>query len=117
MVSVTDRVGCYNRGMPTVLIRRSLILIFLFFLLGCCKKEEVPALTSKLYSTEARDRNDAALALARCGSYAERAVPRLAELIYDDNVGVQSAAAYALRKIDTPLARSVMERADKARGR
>lgn len=79
---------------------------------GCCKDDQVPANIHRLYSSDARIRNDAALALARCGSpKADKAVARLSELLYDSNVGVQSAAAYALRKIDNESARKSLERA------
>ena len=85
-------------------------------LVGCCDEARVPKELKQLYSGHAKDRSEAALQLGRCGSpLADRAVPRLSELIYDPNVGVQSAAAYALRKIDTPAARSVLERARKKR--
>lgn len=82
---------------------------------GCCDKEKVPALTSALYSSVAKERNDAALSLARCGESASDAVPRLAALLYDSNVGVQSSAAYALRKIDTTSARRSLASAEAAR--
>lgn len=69
----------------------------------------MPAQLRNLHSSDAGTRNEAALALARCGSLAERAVPRLIQMLYDDNVGVQSSAAYALRQIDTPAAREALE--------
>jgi HEAT repeat protein len=78
---------------------------------GCCKEGDLPALQRALYSTQAADRNHAALELAKCGSKAQPAVPRLATLLYDPNVGVQSSAAFALRKIDTPEARRAIENA------
>lgn len=87
-------------------------------LVSCCKQEEIPTMTRKLYSSSARDRNEAALALAKCDSPAvDAAVPRLIDLIYDENVGVQSSAAYALRKIDTPDARRALERATERKRR
>jgi HEAT repeat protein len=82
---------------------------------ACCRQEEIPREIEKLYSSQASARNEGALALARCGSRAEKAVPRLAALLYDENVGVQSSAAYALRKIDTKRAREVLERAEARR--
>jgi HEAT repeat protein len=82
---------------------------------GCCRDEDIPRNVAKLNSAVAKDRNQAALKLARCGAKADQAVPLLAQLLYDDNVGVQSAAAYALRKIDTPRARKIMERIDRER--
>lgn len=33
-------------------------------------------------------------------------------LMYDENVGVASSAAYALRKIDTPSARAALKSAE-----
>jgi len=82
---------------------------------GCCSTEKAKSLQAKLYSKKASERSNAAENLAYCGSNAERAVPRLAQLLYDDNPGVQSMAAYALRKIDTPAARSIMKRTDESR--
>lgn len=82
---------------------------------ACCNADDIPNLARQLNSSDARDRNDAALALARCGAKAGRAVPRLSQLLYDENIGVQSAAAYALRKIDTPQAREIMTRIDESR--
>lgn len=98
------------------LIVRALVLLGLVsFLGGCCNDKEIPKLTQNLYSGEPRERNDAALGLARCGDEAEGAVNRLAQLLYDENTGVQSAAAYALRQIDTESARAALERAENAR--
>ncbi len=80
---------------------------------ACCKESEIPKFLKQLYSANAKDRNDAALGLAQCGSpRADGAVPRLIQLIYDENVGVQSAAAYALRKIDTPEAKNALRKAE-----
>lgn len=78
---------------------------------ACCDEQRIPAALDQLYSGAARERNDAALALAHCGSRADAAVPRLAELLYDENPGVQSAAAYALRKINTPEAKRAIDQA------
>lgn len=89
--------------------------ICILTLTGCCDSERIPGYIRNLNSSSASERNEAALKLARCGGKAERAVPTLAQLLYDDNVGVQSAAAYALRKIDTPSARRIMERIDRER--
>ena len=86
-----------------------------FLLIGCCNKEEIPRRIDDLYSGEARIRNDAALALARCGAEADRATTKLGSLLYDSNVGVQSAAAYALRKIATPRAQSILREAEERR--
>jgi len=84
-------------------------------MVGCCSSADVETLTPDLYSSSAKERSSAAWALARCGSKAEPAVRRLAELLYDENTGVQSAAAFALRKIDTPSARAVMSEIDQRR--
>jgi hypothetical protein len=82
---------------------------------GCCGSDDVASLTPNLYSSSAKERSAAAWQLARCGDEAEPAVQRLSELLYDENTGVQSAAAYALRKIDTPSAREIMTRIDARR--
>ena len=93
-------------------MRIALVAALFGVLIGCCDTEGIPKEIKRLYSSQAKDRNDAALALARCSSpEVDRAVPRLIALMYDENVGVQSAAAYALRKIDNKLARDALERA------
>lgn len=84
---------------------------------GCCDSASIPKFIEKLDSQNTRERNEAALSLARCGSRAGKAVPRLAELLYDPSVGIQSSAAYALRQIDTPAARAVMEKVEAGRKR
>jgi HEAT repeat protein len=82
---------------------------------SCCNEERLPQAQRDLYASDAKKRNEAALELASCGAKSASAVSRLRELLYDSNVGVQSSAAYALRKIDTPEAREALERAIKAR--
>lgn len=106
-----------NRLAFTNALKMLLFCLSTYLLQGCCNTEEIPKLTRLLNSSDAKDRNDAALSLARCGEKADRAVPRLSQLLYDDNVGVQSAAAYALRKIDTPSARAIMTRIEESRRR
>jgi hypothetical protein len=97
------------------LVQFILLTVFLVSVVGCCDKSQIPDYTRSLYSDAPRDRSNAALQLARCGSNASGAVARLTQLLYDENVGVQSSAAYALRKIDTKDARAAMERAEAAR--
>ena len=81
---------------------------------SCCDKGEAAKARKDLYSQLAKERNDAALVLAQCGAQeGGKAVPRLIELMYDRNVGVQSSAAYALRKIDTKEARDALDKATK----
>jgi HEAT repeat protein len=84
-------------------------------MLGCCSTEGVPEAIKKLYSAQAKERNAAALALAKCGKLAEPAVPRLATMLYDPNPGVQSSSAYALREIGSSAAVAAIERAEAAR--
>ena len=93
---------------------------FIFFLLaslllaGCCNETKLSKAFQSLYSNNAKDRNEAALVMAQCGSpKADRAVPRLIAMLYDSNIGVQSSAAYALRRIDTKAARAALDRASK----
>ena len=78
---------------------------------ACCDTENLPKNIQALNSPSPKVRNQAALDLASCGESASKAVPRLGRLLYDENVGVQSSAAYALRKIDTDEAREILERA------
>ncbi len=82
---------------------------------GCCSESELPGFKKGLYSSVAKERNSAALGLAKCGEKASDSVSRLGQLLYDENVGVQSSAAYALRKIDTESARVLLQRAESAR--
>ncbi len=102
---------------PIVLLRLLIYMLLGASLSGCCSQDKADALRTKLYSASARERSQAASSLAYCGSKAESAVPRLAQLLYDENAGVQSMAAYALRKIDTPRARAIMKRTDESRRR
>jgi len=97
------------------LARISPFLFACISIAGCCSTEKAKSLQTKLYSEKASERSNAAENLAYCGSNADSAVPRLAQLLFDENSGVQSMAAYALRKIDTPAARSVMKRIDESR--
>ena len=102
---------------PAILFNFTLNILLTIMLTACCNKDSIPKAERLLYSNLARERNDAALELARCGSAADKAVPRLSQLLYDENVGVQSASAYALRKIDTQSARDALKRAEDARKR
>lgn len=72
-------------------------------------------MTAQLSSSIPRERNEAALGLAKCGSEAGGAVPYLMGMLYDANPGVQSSAAYALRQIDTPQARAAIAAAVEAK--
>jgi HEAT repeat protein len=80
-------------------------------LAGCCDKEALPEAFDQLYSSQAAERNKAALVLARCGERSDKAVPRLSQLLYDENVGVQSSAAYALQEIGTEKAKAALAEA------
>jgi|GEM_PF-3386777 len=92
------------------------LLSIVVVLSACCRESEIPDQIKKLASTIPHTRSQAALALARCGPpEVNRAVPLLIDMLYDDNIGVQSAASYALRHIDTPAARDAIERATKRR--
>ena len=84
-------------------------------LVSCCNEDKIKTYSDDLYSSTSSVRNEAALQLARCGGKASSEVPRLAQMLYDNNVGVQSSAAYALRKIDTQGARDALESAEAAR--
>ena len=99
------------------MIVRLLLLILLF--VGCGPSpKEVPALIEGLRSSKSSVRNESALKLGRIGApYAERAVPELVRLLSDENPGVQSAAAFALRKIDTDEARISLDRARRKFGK
>ena len=87
----------------------------LLSLAGCCDTEGIPTALRNLNSPKASDRNKALHLLAHCGERGEQAVPRIAQLMYDENVGVASSAAYALRKIDTKEARVALKVAERRR--
>ena len=92
-----------------------LLVLSSLVIASCCDKPSIPQNIDRLYSSNASERNQATLDLARCGSDAASAVPRLGELLYDDNVGVQSGAAYALQRIDTKAARAILEEVERVR--
>lgn len=91
------------------------LLIALLAFAGCCDQNALPKALRDLYSDKASERNKALLLIAKCGDRAETSVPRIAQLMYDENVGVASSAAYALRSIDTKSARAALKAAEQAR--
>lgn len=98
------------------LYKRPLILLpFILLLFVSCgpDRQQVKALTKKLRSADASERNSAAMDLAGASKHADLAVPALIKALSDRNGGVQSSAAYALRKLDTPEARQALEQAVK----
>ena len=92
-----------------------IILLSIILLSGCCDEKGLPAALKGIYSKQASERNKALLIISRCGAKAESAVPRIAALMYDQNVGVASSAAYALRKIDSKAAQAALKTAEEAR--
>lgn len=93
----------------------TLTATLLFFATGCCDEKGLPSALRDLYSDKASERNKALLLISKCGDRADSAVPRMSQLLYDENVGVASSAAYALRCIDTKNARAALKRAENAR--
>lgn len=91
---------------------RLLYLVLIIFSSGCCDEAAISKNIQNLTGASAKLKSESALSLSRCGAKAAKAVPLLAGLIYDQNVGVQSAAAYALRQIDTPQAREILKQAE-----
>lgn len=91
------------------------IATLIIFTTGCCDEKGLPNALRNLYSEKASERNKALLLMSKCGGRVESAVPRISQLLYDDNVGVASSAAYALRCIDTKNARAALKRAEDAR--
>jgi HEAT repeat protein len=98
-------------------IRYILLLLVTVLASSCCKEAEIPNASRGLYSNDHREKTKALQVLAQCGLKAEPSVQRIAALMYDKNVGVASAAAYALRKIDSPEARQALKTAEDARAR
>jgi HEAT repeat protein len=91
------------------------IATVIFFTTGCCDEKGLPRALRDLYSEKASERNKALLLTSKCGERVESAVPRISQLLYDENVGVASSAAYALRCIDTKNARAALKRAEDIR--
>lgn len=104
-------------AMYTGFSQRKLLVVLAIAVAGCCDESRLPQAMRGLYSSEARERNEALQVLAQCGSKGESSVPRIAALMYDKNVGVASSAAYALRKIDSKEARAALKTAEDARAR
>jgi HEAT repeat protein len=91
------------------------ILILLFsFAVGCSEpsEAEIKQTIKNMRSPDASVRNQAALAAADFGKAGPKAVPELIHLLSDENNGVRSGAAYALRRIDTPEARRALDQAE-----
>lgn len=93
----------------------TLAATLIIFATGCCDEKGLPSALRNLYSDKASERNKALLLMSKCGDRVESAVPRISQLLYDENVGVASSAAYALRCIDTKNARAALKRAENAR--
>lgn len=82
---------------------------------ACCDEAQLGSAKRELYSGDHRRQTKALQAVGRCGELANDVVPYIASLMYDKNVGVASAAAYALRRIDSVPARKALEKAEKMR--
>ena len=91
---------------------RTMVALCLSLVSACCDEEALPGAIDQLTSPKESDRNRALHIVGRCGTKADRAVPTIERLMYDQNVGVASSAAYALRKIDTPSARAALKAAE-----
>ncbi|MBP9837154.1 MAG: HEAT repeat domain-containing protein [Proteobacteria bacterium] len=85
---------------------KKLFLLLLCSLLCSCledPKTGVPKLVKQLKSSDSHERSRAAQKLAAYKKDAADAVPALVKCLNtDDNDGVKSMVAYALRLIDTP---------------
>jgi HEAT repeat protein len=96
-------------------VRRLHLFVFVVLfsvMLESCREPAataVPALVKELRSSESGDRNRAALRLASYGREASPAVHSLVVLLGDENSGVRSSAAYALRQINTPEAQRALD--------
>ncbi|MCB0343870.1 MAG: HEAT repeat domain-containing protein [Bdellovibrionales bacterium] len=82
----------------------------LFLASACSDPEiEIPKLIKQLKSSDSSARNNAAMKLGSYGGDAQSAVRPLASLLNDENGGVRSSAAFALRKIGTPEAKRALD--------
>jgi len=97
------------------LLYTTLLATLIIFTTGCCDEKGLPNALRDLYSEKASERNKALLLMSKCGDRVESAVPRISQLLFNENVGVASSAAYALRCIDTKNARAALTRAEDAR--
>lgn len=96
-------------------VKNATILVFLLGFAGGCgepSEAEIKQTIKNMRSPEASVRNQAALAAADFGKAGPKAVPELIHLLSDENNGVRSGAAYALRRIDTPEARRALDKAE-----
>lgn len=96
-------------------MRVMLIVALVLSLSGCCDESQLGTAKRNLYSADHRSKTKALQAVGRCGDRASDVVPHIASLMYDKNVGVASAAAYALRRIDTAQARKALKKAEEIR--
>lgn len=93
------------------LIPASLLMLTLTLSSGCHESAEhaVPHLIKQLDSDIASERNAACHALASYGPEARPATKALIKRLRDENIGIRSSAAYALRKIDSPEATAALD--------
>ena len=91
-------------------LRLLLLSLTILFTLACSDPEvEVPKLVKELSSSDSNVRVQAAMNLGSYGEDAAQAVPALKRSLYDQNGGVRSAVAFALRKIGTPEAQKALD--------
>ena len=97
--------------------RAAAIVLLLLFFSGCKESAEtaVPKAVEQLQSKDAHQRNAAAQRLSAYGGDAADAVKPLTRALWDNNMGVRTSAAYALRKIDTKEARQALADYKKAK--
>ncbi len=83
-----------------------LVLILSIVFVSCSRAsvEDIPKLVTALRHKDSSVRNKAALDLASLGPEAKPATAALIRLLQDENGGVRTSAAVALRAIDTPAA-------------
>ena len=93
-------------------MRLLLLVILIMNFTSCCDHAGLGDAKRGLYNPDPKVRNESALALASCSAEAGDSVGRLGQLLYDRNVGVQSSAAFALRKIDNLEARAILKKAE-----
>ena len=87
-------------------------MIGAFVSLSACRenaKTAVPRLIKDLESPTASVRNAACQSLATYGPDAKEATKPLIRRLYDENIGIRSSAAFALRKIDSPEATAALD--------
>lgn len=104
------------RRMNSALKKAVTLVLIAITLYGChaATEADVKRVIKEMSSPDPAVRNQAAMEAANFGPLGPKVVPVLVKLLMnDENNGVRSGAAYALRKIGTPEANKALDQATK----